>query len=364
MKYKGQQDYSHKQQPKIGVLITNLGTPEAPTTKALRTYLAEFLADPRVVEVPKLIWLCVLHGIILRIRPSRSAAAYKTVWTEAGSPLMVHTQNQANALKKTLGDIYGDNIHVDFSMRYGEPSISKRIEEFQQAGVHKLLVLPLYPQYSAATNGSTFDAVAHDFTRRRWLPDLRFISHYHDYEPYIDAIANSIREFRKTNGSADKLLFSYHGVPLRYLKNGDPYHCECHKTSRLVAEKLGLGKEDYMTTFQSRFGREQWLQPYTDETLKSLPSRGIKSVQLVCPGFSADCLETIEEIGEENRDYFMESGGEQYDYIPALNDSKDHIAVLSQLIQENLQGWQLPEPDSGQQSEQHYRTLLDKQAYF
>ncbi len=362
MKYKGQPNYSHKQQPKIGVLITNLGTPEAPTTKALRTYLAEFLSDPRVVEVPKLVWMCILHGIILRIRPSRSAAAYKTVWTDEGSPLMVHTQNQANALKKTLGDIYGENIHVDFSMRYGEPSTTKRIEEFQQAGVNKLLVLPLYPQYSAATNGSTFDAVAHDFTKRRWLPDLRFISHYHDYEPYIDAVANSIREYREANGSADKLLFSYHGVPLRYLKNGDPYHCECYKTSRLVAEKLGLSKEDYMVTFQSRFGREEWLQPYTDATLKSLPNQGVKSVQIVCPGFSADCLETIEEIGEENREYFIEAGGEHYNYIPALNDSKNHIEVLTQLIQENLQGWKLPPANSGDQSEEFYQELLAKQS--
>jgi ferrochelatase len=357
MKYKGQKDYSHKQQPKIGVLIANLGTPTAPTSKALRTYLAEFLSDPRVVEVPKVIWMCILHGIILRIRPSRSAAAYKTVWTDAGSPLMVHTQNQAIALKKTLGEIYGDNIHVDFSMRYGQPSITKRIEEFQQAGVNKLLVLPLYPQYSGATNGSTFDAVAHDFLKRRRLPDLRFISHYHDYAPYIDAVTESIRAYREVNGSADKLLFSYHGVPLRYLKNGDPYHCECHKTSRLIAEKLGLSKDDYLVTFQSRFGREEWLQPYTDATLKSLPASGVKSVQVICPGFSADCLETIEEIGEENKEYFMEAGGEEYNYIPALNDSDSHIFALTELIKKNLQGWDLPELDAGEQSDKYYHAL-------
>jgi ferrochelatase len=357
MKYNGQKDYSHKQQPKIGVLITNLGTPTAPTAKALRTYLAEFLSDPRVVEIPKLIWMCILHGIILRIRPSRSAAAYKTVWTDEGSPLMVHTQNQALALKKSLADIYGDHIHVDFSMRYGEPSTTKRIEEFQQAGVNKLLVLPLYPQYSGATNGSTFDAVAADFVKRRRLPDLRFISHYHDYTPYIDAVAESIQLYREANGSADKLLFSYHGVPLRYLKNGDPYHCECHKTSRLIAEKLGLAKDDYLVTFQSRFGREEWLQPYTDATLKSLPSSGVKSVQIVCPGFSADCLETIEEIGVENREYFMESGGEEYNYIPALNDSETHIYALTELIKKNLQGWDLPEKDAGEQSDKHYHAL-------
>lgn len=362
MKYKGLSDFSHQQQPKMGVIITNLGTPEAPTPSALRTYLAEFLSDPRVVEFPRLLWKCILHGIILRIRPRRSAAAYKTVWTEQGSPLMFHTQNQALALQKTLKDSYGDHVLVDFAMRYGSPSLSERIEQFQKQGVTKLLVLPLYPQYSGATTGSTFDALAHDFTQRRWLPDLRFISHYHDYPAYIEAIADSIKHYRQQHGSADKLLFSYHGVPLRYLKNGDPYHCECYKTTRLVAEKLGLTKDEYTTTFQSRFGREEWLKPYTDETLKELAKHGTKSVQIVCPGFSADCLETIEEIGEENRDYFMEAGGEQYQYIPALNDSPAHISVLTQLIEDNLQGWQLPSSDAGEQREKHYRELAQEKS--
>ncbi|MGH1440820.1 MAG: ferrochelatase [Cellvibrionaceae bacterium] len=357
MKYKGQPDFSHHQQPKIGIIVSNLGTPEAPTPAALRTYLAEFLSDPRVVEFPRLLWKCILHGIILRIRPRRSAAAYKTVWTEAGSPLMIHTQNQAAALQASLKDIYGDQVIVDFAMRYGSPSMSERIEAFQKQGVTRLLVLPLYPQYSGATNGSTFDALAQDFIQRRWLPDLRFISHYHDYPAYITAIADSIKRYREQHGSAEKLLFSYHGVPMRYLKNGDPYHCECYKTSRLVAEKLGLKKEEYMTTFQSRFGREEWLKPYTDETLKSLAQNGTKSVQMICPGFSADCLETIEEIGEENREYFMEAGGKEYSYIPALNDSPEHIAVLTQLIQENLQGWPLPEANAGKQTEHHYKAL-------
>ncbi|MGH1485528.1 MAG: ferrochelatase [Cellvibrionaceae bacterium] len=354
MKYKGQADFSHQQQPKIGVLITNLGTPDAPTAPALRKYLAEFLADPRVVEFPRLLWKCILHGIILRIRPRRSAAAYKTVWQEDGSPLMIHTKAQAEALRKTLTSEYGDNIVVDFAMRYGSPSIKNRLEAFQQAGVRKLLILPLYPQYSGATTGSTFDALAHDFTARRWLPDLRFISHYHDNHLYIDAITNSIKQHREQHGSADKLLFSYHGVPMRYLKNGDPYHCECYKTSRLVAEKLGLSADDYMTTFQSRFGREEWLKPYTDETLKSFPAQNISSVQVVCPGFSADCLETIEEIGEENRDYFMEAGGERYEYIPALNASENHIHALTELVKDNLLGWSHYEEDAGKTANEHY----------
>lgn len=360
MKYKGQADFSHQQQPKIGVIVTNLGTPTAPTASALRTYLAEFLSDPRVVEFPRLLWKCILHGIILRIRPRRSAAAYKTVWTDQGSPLMIHTQNQCLALQQSLHQIYGDHIVVDFAMRYGSPSMAERIEAFQRQGVTRLLVLPLYPQYSGATTGSTFDALAHDFTTRRWLPDLRFISHYHDYPAYIDAIADSITRYREQHGSADKLVFSYHGVPMRYLKNGDPYHCECYKSSRLVAEKLGLSKEDYITTFQSRFGREEWLKPYTDETLKALATNGTQSVQVICPGFSSDCLETIEEIGEENREYFMDAGGERYEYIPALNDSPQHIALLTQLIQENLQGWSLPDLNAGNKTEAHYQVLMSE----
>ncbi|MGS2717331.1 ferrochelatase [Eionea flava] len=354
MKYSGQANFSHQQQPKVGVLITNLGTPEAPTPKALRKYLGQFLADPRVVEVPRIIWRLVLHGIILRIRPRRSAAAYQTVWTDEGSPLMTHTQNQCQALTQQLKKKYGDDMIVAFAMRYGEPSVSKTIETMQQQGVRQLLVLPLYPQYSAATTGSTFDAIAEDFTRRRWLPDFRFISHYHDYPAYIDALATSIEAHWAAHGRVDKLIMSYHGIPLRYLKNGDPYHCECYKTSRLLAERLGLEKDEYMTTFQSRFGREEWLKPYTDHTLKALPESGVRSVQIVCPGFSSDCLETIEEIGEENREYFMEAGGERYEYIPALNATSSHIDALTQLIGEQLQGWSMPDAHEGEASQRHY----------
>jgi len=357
MKYIGQPAFSHEQQPKIGVLITNLGTPEAPTTSALRRYLAQFLSDPRVVEVPRLLWKCILHGVILRIRPRRSAAAYATVWTSEGSPLMVHTQKQCQSLTESLASLYGESVVVKFAMRYGQPSIDGTIEAMQKEGVRQLLVLPLYPQYSAATTASTFDAIANDFTQRRWLPDLRFISHYHDYAPYIDALANSVIRHWEEYGRADKLIMSYHGVPLRYLKNGDPYHCECYKTSRLLAERLGLSKDEYMTTFQSRFGREEWLKPYTDETLKGLPAKGVKSVQIICPGFSADCLETIEEICEENREYFIEAGGEDYRYIEALNASAEHIHVLTTLIQKNLQGWDVPPCDAGGVTQQHYDGL-------
>jgi ferrochelatase len=354
MKYIGQPDFSHQQQPKIGVLISNLGTPTAPTASALRTYLAQFLSDPRVVEVPRLLWKCILHGVILRIRPRRSAAAYKTVWTEAGSPLMVYTQQQCDALSQAVATQMGDQVVVKFAMRYGEPSVATRIEEMQKEGVRRLVVLPLYPQYSAATTGSTFDALATDFMQRRWLPDLRFISHYHDNPAYINALANSVEAHWAAHGRADKLLMSYHGVPLRYLKNGDPYHCECYKTSRLLAERLGLEKDAYMTTFQSRFGREEWLKPYTDHTLMAFPEQGVKSVQVICPGFSADCLETIEEIGEENREYFMSAGGERYEYVPALNASEEHIQVLMQLIESNIQGWDLPSVTAGEDTQKHF----------
>lgn len=350
MKYKGSPSFTHAQQDKIGVLITNLGTPQAPTKQALRPYLKEFLSDPRVVEVPRLIWWMILNLVILNIRPRRSAKAYSTVWTDKGSPLMVHTQNQATALRKSLEDEFSDKIVVDFAMRYGEPSVDSVIDAMLQQGVRQLLVLPLYPQYCASTTASTFDAVADSFRQRRWMPDLRFVTHYHDNADYIDISAQKIQRHWEQYGQADKLIFSYHGIPKRYLLNGDPYHCECYKTSRLIAQKLGLNEAQYMTCFQSRFGREEWLKPYTDHTLKALAADGVKAVQVVCPGFSADCLETIEEIGEENRGYFIEAGGERYEYIEALNSDPEHIQMLTRLVKQNLQGWEHPATDAERSS--------------
>lgn len=339
MKYHGRPDFNHTEPAKLGVLITNLGTPEAPTPKALRAYLGQFLGDPRVVEFPRLLWKLILHGVILRIRPARSAKAYQTVWTEQGSPLLWHTQAQRDALAEQLHERYGDAIEVAFAMRYGQPSIPRAIEQLMQAGVRKLVVLPLYPQYSGSTSASTFDAVAADFRQRRWLPDFRFISHYHDYPAYIAAVAEKVKAHWAEHGRCDKLVFSYHGVPKSYLLKGDPYYCECYKTTRLVAEYLDLAEGEYITTFQSRFGREEWLQPYTDATLKELPKQGVKSVQMVCPGFSADCLETLEEIGEENREYFLEAGGKEYQYIECLNADTAHIDMMVQLLEDNIQGW-------------------------
>ena len=345
MRYQGRDDFRHDEAERIGVLLTNLGTPDAPETGALRRYLAQFLADPRVVELPRLLWRLILHGIILRIRPRRSAAAYRKIWTEQGSPLLVHTREQCQQLAARLGERHGEDVVVDFAMRYGNPSMGSVLERLQRRGVRRLLVLPLYPQYSASTGGSTFDALARDFMHRRWIPELRFITHYHDWPPYIEAMARRIEAHWGDNGRGEHLLLSFHGVPLRYLHNGDPYFCECHKTSRLLAERLELEDGAWTVTFQSRFGREEWLRPYTDETLRALPERGVRTVDVFCPGFSSDCLETLEEIDEENRGYFLEAGGERFSYIPALNAAPEHIDALVRLVEENLAGWAAPVDD-------------------
>ncbi|QIB66251.1 ferrochelatase [Kineobactrum salinum] len=356
MRYRGTNDYDHSQPPRVGVLLTNLGTPDAPEKSALRRYLKEFLSDPRVVEVPRLLWFFILHGVILNVRPARSAKAYRSVWTDAGSPLLVNTKAQAEALRASLGALHGDAVVVDYAMRYGSRSIAERLQALLAGGVQKLLVLPLYPQYSGPTAGSTFDALAADFQQRRWLPQLRFVAQYHDHPAYIAALANSVKAHREQYGSADKLLMSYHGVPQRYLDQGDPYHCQCHKTSRLLAAELGLMEGEYLTCFQSRFGREPWLTPYTDVTLQGLPAAGVRSVQVVCPGFAADCLETLEEIGVENRDYFLTAGGERYEYIPCLNSQPAHIEALTRIVNEQLQGW-LPLDADGEATARRARLL-------
>lgn len=318
--------------PSTGVLLVNLGTPDAPTAPALRRYLAEFLADRRVIEIPKIIWLLILHGIILRVRPKKSAAKYASVWTAEGSPLLVNSQRQAAAIQAQLGA----SASVKLGMRYGNPSIPKALREFQLEGIRKIIVLPLYPQYAAATTASTFDAVTRELQQWRFVPELHFINNYCDNPLFIDALAASISENFAQHGKPDKLLLSYHGMPKRNLDLGDPYYCFCQKTTRLVVEKLGLSAEDYLTTFQSRFGYAEWLQPYTDKTLEDLAKSGTKNVAIVSPAFSADCLETLEELAVENREIFMRSGGSEYRYIPALNDRKDHIDAIIDLIKKQL----------------------------
>ena len=317
-----------KPEPQIGVLLTNLGTPDAPTPKALRRYLGEFLSDKRVIEIPMLVWKCILHGIILRRRPAKSAKLYQSVWTSEGSPLLAISRQQEAAVQVALGDKFS----VKLGMRYGNPSIAAALREFQASGVGKIIVLPLYPQYAAPTTGSTFDAVAKELAQWRWVPELHFINNYCDQPLYIDALANSVRAHIERHGNPQKIVFSYHGTPKRNLDLGDPYFCLCMKTTRLVAERLGLNKDDYLSSFQSRFGYAEWLKPYTDEILTELPTQGVKHIAILSPAFSADCLETLEELAVENRHTFMAAGGETYHYIAALNDRPDHIQALAELI--------------------------------
>ncbi len=338
--------------PATGVLITNLGTPDAPNASALRRYLAEFLWDKRVVEIPRPIWWLVLHGIILRTRPAKSAEAYESVWMDGGSPLMVYAQSQRQALEAKLTERFAGPVEVALGMRYGNPSIESAMEKLRDAGVQRLLVLPLYPQYSAATTASTFDAVSAVMNKWRSIPELRFVRNYHDNEAYIQALANSIEENWQENGRGDKIIFSFHGMPKRTLHAGDPYHCECQKTARLVAEKLGLNKDQYLVSFQSLFGKEEWLKPYTSDTLKQLGAEGVKSLDIACPGFSADCVETLEEIMIENKEYFTESGGECFNYIPCLNDREDHIDALTSIVVNHTQGWAETGADWNQETAQ------------
>ena len=320
---------------KTGILVTNLGSPDAPTPKALRVYLAEFLSDPRIVEIPRLIWLLILHGIILRVRPKKSAKAYKSIWTENGSPLIHISQQQADKIAEKL-KAHNHNVEVELAMRYGNPSVEAGLEKLRDKGITRIIVFPLYPQYSSPTTGSTFDAIARVLKKWRWVPELHFINGYHTNPLYIESLANSIQEDLGKHGTPQKIVFSYHGMPRQFLDHGDPYHCLCHQTTRLVIEKLGLDKDLVMTTFQSRFGKAEWLKPYTDATLESFPKEGIKDIAIISPAFSADCLETLEELEDENRGIFEEAGGEMYRYIAALNDREDHINALYDVLKPNL----------------------------
>lgn len=339
MKYRGEPDFSHGSPSRMGLLLVNLGTPEAPTTSAVRRFLAEFLWDPRVIEAPRWLWWLVLHGVILRVRPRRSAAAYRKVWTDAGSPLLRYAQRQAEALQTQLDHQLPGPVSVALAMRYGHPSVAQGLDELRRAGCRRVLVFPLYPQYSATTTASVWDAVADVLKTWRWLPEVRFINQYHDETRYIEALADSIRGAWTTRPPAQRLLFSFHGIPKGYFLQGDPYHCHCQKTARLVARELNLPEERWAVSFQSRVGRQEWLRPYTDELLKAWGAADVKSVDVVCPGFSADCLETLEEIDQENRHYFLDAGGDAYRYIPALNDRTDHIEALADIVTKHAQGW-------------------------
>lgn len=339
MKYRRESEARHNSKSRIGVLLVNLGTPDAPTTAAVRRYLAQFLWDPRVVEIPRILWWPILHLIILNTRPAKSAKLYRKIWTAQGSPLLINSQRQCEAIAYRLQQRFHDRIAVSLAMRYGQPSIPKGLERLHEAGARKLLVLPLYPQYSATTTASTFDALADEMRTRRRLPEIRFIYGYCDEPNYIKALAARIEQGWQQHGRAKLLLLSYHGLPRRCHELGDPYYRECHKTSKLLAELLCLEDTQWRTSFQSRMGRLEWLKPYTDKTLEQLPAEGIKSVSVFCPGFAADCLETLEEIAMGNRELFLAAGGKRFSYIPALNDSVEHIDALTSLILRHIEGW-------------------------
>ena len=331
--------YEHGSPDTAGVLVVNLGTPDEPTTSAVRRYLRQFLSDPRVVEIPRPVWLLILYGFILPFRPARSAAAYRKIWTDQGAPLLMHSKAIADGLHRQLSDRGLGRVNVQLAMSYGKPSIEAGLQALYSKGARRLLVLPLYPQYSATTTASVYDAVTAEIRKRRWVPGLRFINQYHDEQGYIGALAAGIRDHWSSVGRGQRLLFSFHGIPRQSFLNGDPYHCQCRKTARLVAEELGLGTDDWFVSFQSRLGKAEWLRPYTDETLRQWGSTGLGDIDVVCPGFAADCLETLEEIAIQNAEFYAEAGGGALRYVPALNERGDHIDFLADLVVRNLAGW-------------------------
>lgn len=331
-------DFRHDKPEKTGVLLVQLGTPDEPATAPVRRYLREFLSDHRVVEIPRAVWLPILNGAILTTRPKQSAEKYAKVWSKDGSPLLVNTRNQAKLLRGYCGN-RGLDIEVEFAMRYGNPSIPDVMKKMRDNNVTRLMVVPLYPQFAGSTTATAFDAVARELMGWRNLPEFRFLRGFHHFDGYLDAVAAGIKKSWESGGRPDKLVMSFHGVPEKTLLDGDPYHCECHATARMVAERLGLGADQWVLTFQSRFGKAKWVGPATDVTLAELGKAGTGRVDVVCPGFVSDCLETLEEIAIEGRETFLEAGGSEFRYIPCLNDSSKFIEALAQLVAVNAGGW-------------------------
>ena len=343
MAYQQEPPFKHGAQRKTGILLVNLGTPDEPTKASVKTYLKEFLSDPRIVEIPKWIWWLILNGIILNVRPAKSAAKYQSIWMKEGSPLRVYTERQATMLRGYLGEIINSPLVVVPAMRYGNPSIEAGIDKLKAQHCDNILVVPMYPQYAASTTGSTFDKVAQVLMERRNVPGIRFIRNFHDHPAFIKAIVRNVEahwmKLGRPDFKTDKLLMTFHGVPKFHLDKGDPYHCEAHKSGRLIAEGLGLKKGDYIVTFQSRFGKAEWLQPYTDKTLETLGKQGTRRVDVICPGFAADCLETLEEIADEGKETFLHSGGNSFNYLPVANDTEAYVGALTEITREHLQGW-------------------------
>jgi len=356
MSYQTEPDFIHRTPEKTGILLINLGTPDAPTPEAVRRYLKEFLGDPRVVEIPRAIWWLILNGIILNTRPKKSAEKYAKVWLKEGSPLRVHTEKQAALLQGYLGERTKMPFVVDYAMRYGNPSIPNALRKLKEQNCQRILIVPMYPQYAASTTATVCDIVFGELQQMRNTPALRTIKHFHDHPGYIKALANNINGYWMKNGRPEKLLMSFHGLPGYTLDKGDPYHCECHKTARLLAQQLGLKPEQYRVSFQSRFGKAEWLKPYTTATLKELGRQKLKRLDVVCPGFVADCLETLEEIAMEGKEEFQHAGGGEYCYIPCLNERDDWIHALTDMVLDNLQGW-LIAPDTGELEQGRLRAL-------
>jgi len=338
MPYRAEPPHEHGREQHVALLLVNLGTPDEPSTPALRRYLAEFLSDPRVVEIPPLAWWPILHGVILRTRPAKSAAKYRSVWLPEGSPLAVWTARQSAGVAAELA-ARGHRVLVRHAMRYGNPSLPDTLDALRRDGATRVLVLPMYPQYAAATTASVADKVGQWAATARRLPELRFVGEHHDDAGYIGALAESLQDHWAAHGRAERLLLSFHGLPARSLALGDPYFCQCHKTARLLAERLGLDAKTVQVSFQSRFGKAQWLEPYTEPTLREWGAAGVKSVDVMCPGFVADCLETLEEVAMECRDAFIEAGGREYRYVPCLNARTSWIDALADIAERHLQGW-------------------------
>ena len=361
MSYFGDKEYRHGSIASTGILLVNLGTPEAPTTAAVRRYLAEFLSDPRVVEIPRLLWWLLLHFLVLPLRPRKSAQAYAKIWLPEGSPLLVYSNRLSQSVSQVLRDEHQNPV-VMLAMRYGQPSIKEVLDKMREKSVQRLLLLPLFPQYSATTTAAAFDEVARILSTWRWQPELRYINHYHKNPFYISACAEQINSFREQHGRGDLLVFSFHGLPERNLLEGDPYHCQCYATARLIAQALSLNEHEYKLCFQSRFGPAKWLQPYTEQTLCELAQQGVRSVDVFCPGFSVDCLETLEEIAIRGRDVFEQAGGSQLHYIPALNDSQSHVESIKKLILSNIEGWGLEDVEDEQSRQQAREKALAMEA--
>ena len=358
------QKFQHDKAEKIGVLLVNLGSPEAPDAKSIRHFLNEFLSDQRVIEMPKFLWQIILNCFILPFRPAKLVPLYQSIWTKDGSPLVSIAKKQLEKLEnyyleqaRTKG--VESNLSFSLAMCYGQPDIPSALKELTSNNARKILVFPTYVQYSATTTAAIFDAITTELQQWRWVPELRFINQYHEHESYIQALADSVHTYWQSNNRGQKLIMSFHGLPKVYLTKGDPYFCQCHKTARLLAEKLELKNSQWTITFQSRFGKQEWLKPYTSETLADLPAQGVDSVDIICPGFSIDCLETLEEIAVENRDVFLNSGGKNYHYIPALNDTTPQIKMLASLIEQHTQGWDVVSNADELKSRKKLKSLIE-----